>query len=186
MKKLSIIVIFLMFCTYVFSQEKEYYFSPEVNVSYVIGGKISQETIVLRSGLNADFSLLTTLNSEHKIGGGIGIVNLEDELFIPVFANFKGTFSEDAPTWYYSIKLGYPYAHNRKFNSYKNYSFIGLAYFEPGIGYQINISEDVKFNAGFKLIGQIAKLSYVDSQNSIDYDELLPFALIGFNFGLEF
>ncbi len=185
MKNMSIILLILL-STYAFAQEKEYYFSPEINISYVIGGKVSPETIVLRSGLNADFSFLTTLNSGHKIGGGIGLIYLQDELFIPIFASFKDTFSEDLPTWFYSINLGYPYAYNRQFNSYKDYKFIGLAYLEPGIGYQINISENVKFNAGFKLIGQLAKLSYIDEQNSIDYDEFLPFVLLGFNFGLVF
>lgn len=186
MKKLFAFFIGVCLMINSFAQSNEIFIFPSVHAGYVAGGPVFHKTAVFRSGLNLDASLMGYLENDMRIGGGFGLIMLEDELFIPIFAQVKYLFAEDAPSWYLGFKLGYAFGHNNKFNSLPDYKYRGGIFIEPRAGYQFDVREIFMLNAGFKIMGQFASLSYTSPVTSSNYSEKLSFVLLGFYCGIDF
>ncbi len=186
MKKLFPLFIGICLMANAFAQSGETFIFPSINAGYVAGGPVFHKTAVFRNGLNIDASLTGLLENDIIIGGGVGLVLLEEEIFIPIFAQGKYLFAGDAPSWYVGFKLGYAFGHNTKFNSLPDYKYRGGVYIEPRVGYQFDIGENYMFNTGFKIIGQFASLSYNSPATNNNYSEKLRYVLLGFYCGVDF
>ncbi len=187
MKKilLSIIIIFSIIIS--LAQESRHPTSTLIQGNFVLGGKVTHKTMVYRSGINLDFAVLKRIKPQLQVGAGSGVVILEDEIFIPFYAIIKTNFKEILPSYYLTFKIGYSYGNNYKVNSYTYYNYSGGLIIEPGFGYQFQLTETTKFNAGIKAISQLGILNYKSDVYPEDlYKERLRFLLVGLNFGFEF
>lgn len=159
--------------------------STLVNVSFLLGGKLTHRAIVFRSGPMIDASVMKTLTPNLRAGAGLAFASVQDELFVPVFVKINADFNRSLPTYSFSFKIGYSYAENNKYRNSELYSYNGGLFIEPGISYRFPVSESVIFNTGVKIISQSGMLTYDSRVISETYKERLSFLLLGVNFGIE-
>lgn len=170
------------------SDDYEYLPEDRANVivfaetGYAIGGQITHKTMHIKNGVNICFSVLNHVNPQLEAGLGGGFIFLGKETFIPMYGHVKINLSENLPSYFLSLKLGYSYGYFNQLQFDINTSFRAGLFIEPSFGYMFDFPEDYSVFAGLKITSQFGTLIMPES----NYSERLNFVLLVMNMGIRF
>ena len=164
----------------------------DTEMSFIIGGKVGyypryfRNTLIIRSGIFANASLLKLHHKRLYTGMGMGLMAINEETFVPIFINFKAKLSENENGFYFGIKTGYSPGFNRKLSqvAYNNYS--GGWFLSTTLGYQTKIKDDLSFHFGLQWVHQRAVLRVEPQTAESPSKEPLRFHFMGIMCGLNF
>jgi hypothetical protein len=181
----------LICCTVSYAQddEKEDKGSKYVNLhhtlelGYSLGGQISNDNFIYKAGLLGQYTADFQVSSRVYYGAGMGYEKLDHEIFIPIFASFKGLLKKKDSTPFLTAQLGYALGSNKNLYSYQGYSYRGGILFSPGWGYKLSVKDKyaILFSVNYK--HQFAKIRYKTLDNH-RYEDNLNFDMLSFRIGV--
>lgn len=154
--------------------------------SFVLGGQISRNTLVPRTGPFVNVSMMRAYHQRMQLGFGLGVMGLEDEVFLPAFVNLRVKINNNPSGFYFSMKTGYSIGYNPKATAIEGTSYRGGWFAQPTFGYTSQLSEKLKFDFGLQLIYQQGRLTRVFETTQISNRERLRFTLFGIMCGFSF
>jgi hypothetical protein len=167
-------------------QYKDSAYAVSAEGSFVLGGKISRNTLIPRTGPFVNVSMTRMYYQRMYLGFGVGVMGLEDEVFIPAFINLRVKMNSNPSGFYFGMKTGYSIGYNPKATAIEGTSYRGGWLAQPGFGYTSRLSEQLNFNLGFQLIYQQGLLTREFETTQINNKERLRFTLFGIMCGFSF
>lgn len=154
--------------------------------SITLGGKVTQNQLVFRSGPNLNASILYKKNPQFQYGGGFGYLGLEDETFIPLFLQMRVKLRPKPSGFYFGLRSGYSIGISPKALQVEGSSFQGGWMIQPTFGYITPISQRAKFQFGLQMLYQQGLLKRSKGTIQTNYTERLRFTMVGIMCGFTF
>ncbi|PLX18628.1 MAG: hypothetical protein C0599_11890 [Salinivirgaceae bacterium] len=148
-----------------------------IEVGYLFGGQMYNNTFTYNPGVNFQGAYGFKLSKRVYSGLGLGFHSLENERFIPLFAEVIGKTNKKDNSPVIRMQMGYAHAWYNGYDDIAGFDFKGGAYFSAGYGLQLQVN--AMYYATFFLsyvhqFGQIEFESYSESsyQQQLNYDML--------------
>ncbi len=161
-------------------------YQTTVEGGFMFGGKASHRTIVFRSGPEISGSFQKKLYNRLHIGMGMGVIGLEDEVYVPLFADLRLKLNERDNGIYLGFRSGYSFGSNATATNVENTSYQGGWHARTSIGYHSKMSESIAMQFGFNISYQQGLLDRNLPSSQINQRERLRFFLFSFSVGLIF
>lgn len=183
--KFALLACFLLGANHLKAQKDEE-FAVDSNyqtfgISYFFGGQIYNGNFVYNPGYKLEAGYYKALNKRVLVGVNAGYAAFsENENFIPIAVDIIGFAKKDKQSPYYSMHLGYSFAWDNDYNSYKHYNMSGGVNLGVDFGKRFVIKDKMLlFNFSYQ--HQFAHLEYDYVPH---YSELLNYDWI--SLGLKF
>lgn len=134
--------------------------SSDLQSGLVVGGQISNEQFVYKSGFSAQMAVNTKLSPWLYAGLGVGVQALDTETIIPVFVDFKAHLKESERTSFLGLNVGASSGQSTYYRNFADYDYHGGFYFSPYYSFQFPIDEDLNFLISTGYIHQIGWVEY--------------------------
>jgi len=167
-------------------QSKTSDYQTTIEGGFMAGGKASHRTIVFRSGPELSGSFQKQFYKRLHLGFGMGVIGMEDELFIPLFVDLRHKLSEGDNGLYLGFRTGYAFGANATATSVENTIYQGGWHARTSIGYQSKMSTSFAMQFGFNISHQQGVLDRRFQTSQINHRERLRFFLFSFSVGLIF
>lgn len=103
------------------------------------------------------------------LGGGIGMMNLGGQTFVPIFANIRGNFMKSSASLFYDINVGYGIGvvNNLLFTQFGQMeSAQGGLYLRPSIGVRLPSTRQTHITLDFGYVIQFSSATFRDWNNN--------------------
>ncbi|HEX8529285.1 MAG TPA: hypothetical protein VF646_04660 [Cytophagales bacterium] len=148
-----------------------------------IGGQISNEVFVLKSGISLAYAAEVEFSSRVYYGLGLGMDKFREETFFPVFGSFRGMLRKKDNSPFLAAQFGYAFGSHRNYAAFEGYDFRGGVVFSPGLGYRFAVGDKFSGLMGVYYKHQFAQAEY-RTYDGFRYRSPLNYDLVCFRVGI--
>lgn len=131
-----------------------------VDLSYVFGGQVYNNNLIYNPGFSLQTSFGRMLNESVGVGMGCGYVALQDERFLPVFAEAVGYKKNKTSTPVIKMQIGYAFGWYAGPMEAEGYKFRGGVYLDAGLGRKIQVNSRYSVFFHWSYRHQFAHMEY--------------------------
>lgn len=163
--------------------QKDENWSALVDGSFLMGGNMTRNTLVYRTGPFLSASLVKKINPQLFVGGGFGCIGTQREDFLPVFLNLRLLMNANPKGYFFEARSGWSLGFNRAVSTIEGNSFRGGWFAQANFGYRIPF-ENTSYHFGLLMLSQQARQRI--SSGQISFREFVSFQMVGIFLGIEF
>lgn len=167
------------------AQESSASFRSELSASYALGAQVYNSNFLFRPGYALSFTHSYKLNKYVNCGLGSGYMQLDDEHFVPFYANLLAIKSKGDVENYIRCNVGYAMAYSKAITRMEDYDLRGGVFFKFGLGHTFPVNEKVALATELSYVYQNARLDY-ETYNSTTYTESLDYSFFELSIGFVF
>ena len=158
-------------------------FRSELSGTYALGAQVYNSNFLSRPGLSFNYAHSYKLNRNLNCGLGGGYMQLEDEQFIPIYANLLAfTSTKDEIEKYVRCNIGYAFASSKAMDMMDNYDMRGGMFLRFGYGHAFPVNGSLAISTEFSYLYQNAKLDY-KAPYSTSSTEMLNYSFLQLTLG---
>ncbi|WP_462280664.1 hypothetical protein [Salinivirga cyanobacteriivorans] len=187
MKRIFILIFIIFMGPCLFGQSEpdrlDFKSYQRISGGYIFGGQVYNQDFEYNPGVEIQGIYGLKLSKRVSVGVGTGITILEDEQFLPLFAEVNGLTSKKNNSAALSMQVGYAHGWYNGYDDVDGLEFRGGIYFDAGLGKQLFISENISVLFRVSYRHQFAQMRF-ETFNNPDYKEAVHYDMLVLSLGI--